>query len=46
MVRAMFAKTLVLLAAAQLSIPLGKPPRVIEQPRAPIENAGPHWAAE
>jgi metallo-beta-lactamase class B len=42
----MFAKALLLLAAAQLSIPLGKPPRVIEQPRAPIESAGPHWAAE
>src|SRR4051812_44506326 len=40
----MFAKTLFLLAAAQLSIPLGKP-RVIEQPRAPIETAGPRWAA-
>jgi metallo-beta-lactamase class B len=42
----MFAKALIvpaLLAAAQLSIPLGKP-RVIEQPRAPIETAGPRWA--
>src|SRR3954453_1437061 len=46
MVAVMFAKALLLLAAAQLSIPLGKPPRVIEQPRAPIESAGPHWAAE
>lgn len=42
----MFAKSILLLAAAQLSIPLGKPPRVVEQPRAPIESAGPHWAAE
>jgi metallo-beta-lactamase class B len=42
----MFAKALIvpLLAAAQISIPLGKPPRVIEQPRAPIETAGPRWA--
>jgi metallo-beta-lactamase class B len=41
----MFAKTvLVLLAAAQLSIPLGRP-RVIEQPRAPIQSAGPRWAS-
>ena len=40
----MFAKTTIaLLAAAQLAIPLGKP-RVIEQPRAPIESAGPRWA--
>jgi metallo-beta-lactamase class B len=40
----MFAKAaLALLAAAQLAIPLGRP-RVIEQPRAPIENAGPRWA--
>ena len=34
------------LAAQGISIPLGKPPRVIEQPRAPIETAGPRWAAE
>jgi len=42
----MFASALIvpLLAAAQISIPLGKPPRVIEQPRAPIESAGPRWA--
>jgi metallo-beta-lactamase class B len=41
----MFASALIvpLLAAAQLAIPLGKP-RVIEQPRAPIESAGPRWA--
>jgi len=25
-------------------VPLGKPPRIIEQPRAPIETAGPRWA--
>ncbi|MFL6758485.1 subclass B3 metallo-beta-lactamase [Sphingomonas sp.] len=40
----MFAKSaLTLLAAAQLAIPLGKP-RLIEQPRAPIDSAGPRWA--
>jgi metallo-beta-lactamase class B len=40
----MFAKAaLALLAAAQLAIPLGRA-RVIEQPRAPIESAGPRWA--
>jgi metallo-beta-lactamase class B len=41
----MFAKAaLALIAAAQgIFVPLGRP-RVIEQPRAPIENAGPRWA--
>ncbi|MFL6726510.1 MAG: subclass B3 metallo-beta-lactamase [Sphingomicrobium sp.] len=41
----MFAKAaLALLAAAQgIVVPLGRP-RVIEQPRAPIEIAGPRWA--
>src|SRR3954452_20295736 len=44
MVPAMFVKAaLALIAAAQLAIPLGRP-RVIEQPRAPIESAGPRWA--
>ena len=44
----MFASLLApaLLAAAQLSIPLGKAPKVIEQPRAPIEIAGPLWASQ
>ena len=32
-------------AAAQLTIPLGKAPRQIERPRAPIEEFGPQWAA-
>lgn len=41
----MFAKALLLLAAAQISIPLGHP-RQVEQARAPIEVAGKHWAAE
>src|SRR5215213_9142157 len=42
----MFA-SLAFLAAAQLGgvvIPLQKQPRIIEQPRAPIESAGPLWA--
>ena len=33
------------LAAQQITVPLGKPPRQIERPRAPIEQAGPRWAA-
>ena len=43
----MFASsTLLLLAAAQqITIPLGKAPRQIERPRAPIEESGPQWAA-
>jgi metallo-beta-lactamase class B len=40
----MFAKATLLLAAAQLVLPLGRAPRVVEQPRAPIESAGPRWA--
>ena len=40
----MFASLAFFLAAQGISIPLGKPPRVIEQPRAPIETAGPRWA--
>ena len=40
----MFAKGMIVaLAAAQLSVPLGRP-RLIEQPRAPIEIAGPAFA--
>ncbi len=40
----MFANAVIaLLAAAQLSIPLGRP-RVLEQPRAPIQSYGPRWA--
>ena len=45
---ARFALASILLAgsaAAQLSIPLGKAPRQIERPRAPIEESGPLWAA-
>ena len=41
----MFARTLLLVAAAQgIVIPFGKP-RVLEQPRAAIETNGPLWAA-
>jgi metallo-beta-lactamase class B len=32
-------------AAAQLSIPLGRAPRQVERPKAPIEESGPLWAA-
>jgi metallo-beta-lactamase class B len=32
-------------AAAQLTIPLGRTPRQIERPKAPIEESGPQWAA-
>ena len=40
----MFASLAFILAAQGISIPLGKAPRVIEQPRAPIQTAGPRWA--
>ena len=38
--------SLAFITAAQVgvAIPLGKAPRIIEQPRAPIETAGPRWA--
>jgi metallo-beta-lactamase class B len=39
----MFASLAFLLAAQGVVIPFGHP-RVIEQPRAPIESAGPRWA--
>lgn len=41
----MFAKAILLLAAAQLTIPLGRAPRQIERPKAPIEESGPLWVA-
>src|SRR4051794_11612319 len=44
MVPAMFASLALLVAAQGIAIPLGKPPRIIDQPRAPIESAGPRWA--
>jgi metallo-beta-lactamase class B len=42
----MFASLAFFLAAQGIVVPLGKPPRVIEQPRAPIERFGPLWASE
>lgn len=43
----MFASLLaVALAAQQITIPLGKTPRQIERPIAPVETAGPAFAAE
>ena len=42
----MFASAVALaLAAQQITIPLGKAPRQIERPKAPIEESGPQWAA-
>ena len=41
----MFASAVALaLAAQQVVIPLGKTPRQIERPKAPIEESGPQWA--
>ena len=42
----MFASLAFLAAAQSIVVPLGKAPRVIEQPRAPIETAGPLWASK
>ena len=43
----MFASAAALaLAFQQITVPLGKTPRQIERPKAPIEQAGPQWAAE
>jgi len=42
----MFASLIAIaLAGQQIILPLGKPPRQIERPRAPIEQSGPAWAA-
>ena len=44
----MFASLALWLAAAQspvFTLPLGKPPKHIEQPRAPVEIAGPEFDA-
>src|ERR1044072_212835 len=42
----MFVSVFLALAAGagQISIPLGKPPRQVEQARAPIQSAGPRFA--
>jgi metallo-beta-lactamase class B len=45
----MFAKLMLaplLLGAMQIAIPLGPRPRIVEQPRAPIETSGPLWVAQ
>jgi len=36
---------LLAMSAQQITIPLGKRPRQIERPKAPIEESGPQWAA-
>jgi metallo-beta-lactamase class B len=42
----MFASLLVAAAfAQQIVIPIGQPPRAVERPKAPIEQAGPSWVA-
>lgn len=42
----MFVSALALaLTAQQVVIPLGKAPRQVERPKAPIEESGPQWAA-
>lgn len=41
----MFVSLALLAAAQQITIPLGRAPRQVERPRAPIETAGPRWAA-
>ena len=41
----MFVSLALALAAQQIIIPIQKTPRQIERPRAPIEEAGPQWAA-
>ena len=38
--------SLAALLLAQISIPIGPTPRQVERARAPIEEAGPQWAAE
>ena len=40
----MFLSIALALAAQQITIPLGKAPRQIERPKAPIEQAGSQWA--
>ena len=40
----MFASLALALAAQQITVPLGKTPRQIERPKAPIEQSGPQWA--
>ena len=42
---ATFVSLALLLAAQQIVVPLGRPPPAVEQPIAPIERAGPQFAA-
>ena len=45
----MFASLFVFAMAVQvpvITVPLQKPPRQVERPKAPIEESGPQWAAE
>ena len=42
---AIVTATIAAAAGAQITIPLGKTPRQIERPKAPIEESGPQWAA-
>ena len=44
MFASLFASAMLATAAQQITIPLGKKPRQIERPRAPIEESGPLWA--
>lgn len=41
----MFASLAFLIAAQGIVVPLGKAPRIIEQPRAPISTSGPLWVS-
>ena len=44
MFASLVATALMATAAQQITIPLGKRPRQIERPKAPIEESGPLWA--
>ena len=45
MFASLIASAMMATAAQQITIPLGKRPRQIEQPKAPIEQSGPLWAS-
>ena len=44
MFASLIASAMIAAAAQQVTIPLGKKPRQIERPKAPIEESGPLWA--
>jgi metallo-beta-lactamase class B len=44
MFASLFASAMLATFAQQITIPLGKRPRQIERPKAPIEESGPLWA--